>query len=64
MFGLFDEEKIIAPHYLFRVMHLLGNVLFFMFIKTNVLPPWVLVLQGREINISYQNYLEHTSSNK
>lgn len=44
MLGPFNEDKRSPPHYLFKVMHLLGNVMFFMFIKTNVLPPPILVL--------------------
>lgn len=38
MLGLFNEDKQ-YPHYLFKVMRLLGNVIFFMLIKANVLPP-------------------------
>lgn len=44
MLGWINKEKDL-PHYLFKVMHLLGNVMFFMFIKkTNVLPPLIFVL--------------------
>lgn len=49
MLGPFDEDKRYPLLYLFKVMHLLGNVssvfcfswLFFYFFNANVLPPLV-----------------------
>ena len=44
MLGPFNEDKRSPPHYLFKVMHLLGNVMFFYVYKNKCFTSPILVL--------------------